>query len=134
MAANGILVASLISVNDPQSEQFLSRFQELDKAAPRIVVARRFSTNVYFYVIRPLFNAALKLVTGKQFDPTPVEFQRYRAKFARLICEMIALDEIPEVLTSPEKCDGPCENHVHMLVRGERSLCFNCWTEDLEQF
>jgi hypothetical protein len=117
--------------HDEQTEQFILKFQELDKAAPRIVVPRWVSY-LFFRFIRPIAYGVLKLVYKKQYDPAPRGFQEYRAKMARLICQTFGLDETPEALIRSEKCDGPCNNHVYMLVRGKRSLCYKCWIDDLQ--
>jgi hypothetical protein len=129
MAASGIVLSSQDRINDEETEQFLATFRELDKSAPRIIVKRCFTTYLWFHFLRPVLYGALTFVFKKQFDPTPIDFQQYRAEFARHFCQHFDLPDVPEVLIHSETCDDARGNHVWMLIRGEQSLCFNCWMD-----
>jgi hypothetical protein len=121
----------ILVISIEKADQFRVEAKELEASAPRFKQPH-FLTAVVCAIISPLFRGLLRFGFNRQYDPTPIERQHHNAKRVRLLCRHFDIPDSPEILTSPTKCEGACGNHVSMLVRSTKSLCFTCWGQTLK--
>jgi hypothetical protein len=118
-------------ISGEKADQFRVEGKELEASAPRFKQPH-FLTTVVCAIISPPFRALLRFGFNREYDPTPIELQHHNAKRVRLLCRHFDISDTPEILASPRKCEGACGNHVFMLVRSDKSLCFGCWGQSLK--
>jgi hypothetical protein len=115
----------MISVE--KADQFAAKFKLLQESEPNF--KSTFLGKVVYGPLDSLFWFLLKVCFNQQHDRESIEVQHLRGKYIRLMCDTFDLPGVAEALTSAEKCEGACGNHVYMLVRGDKSLCYHCWDD-----
>jgi len=113
-----------------RAEQFVMEAMELQGSAPKL--KSNFVLESVSGVLNPVLYGLMKVCFNQQHERTSIELQHHRAKLVRHHSRFFGSTGMPEILTSAEKCEGPCGNHVYMLVRSAQSLCFHCWGHSLK--
>jgi hypothetical protein len=117
-------------LDSQRAEQFVMEATELQSSAPKL--KSNFVLESVASVLNPILSWLTKVCFNVQHENTSIELQHHRAKYVRHHSRFFESTGIPEVLTSAEKCEGPCGNRVYMLVRSDKSLCFGCWGQSLK--
>jgi hypothetical protein len=108
---------------DPaRAEEFVFGAIELKRSAPKLKSG----------ILNSIFFWFKKVCLNEQHERTSIAMQHHRAKMVRHHASFFRPIGTPEILASAEKCEGPCGNHVYMLVRSDKSLCFGCWGQSLK--